>query len=159
MFVSKAKPKWSARRQENDCSYLQNYWSRLSSFNGHVNEVNAIITKKNPHLLPIPSFYIYIITFTLQLNPQEALPLETFSTSRGPRCLPFPSASAFIFIAHRVQHSHLPAVYAHRYASNFRQTRAFEPSACQCVRKIPLRDSKLRHRPQQLRGLLLNHHS
>ena len=69
-------------------------------------------------------------------------------TSRDRGCLPFsPPVHAFIFIMHRVQHSHFSALYAGRFASNIAnsRSRAFGLSIC----KSPLRDSNLQPRPQQ----------
>ena len=72
------------------------------------------LAKRQPQLLHMAdavffrySFFL-VITFTLlQLNPLEVLHSATFWTSRGYRCLPFPSpALAFSFISHGVRHSH-----------------------------------------------------
>ena len=70
-------------------------------------------------------FYFLIITFCLQLNPEEALPSATFWKSRGHRCFPFhPPLLAFIFIVHIVWHSHSSALCARRVSLSFANSRS-----------------------------------
>ena len=48
----------------------------------------------------------------MPLADRVALPSAIFWTSRGHRCRPFPPpVRAFIFIAHRVQHSHRSSIF------------------------------------------------
>ena len=82
-------------------------------------------------------FLFLVVAFTLQLNPRSKryLPSATFWTSRRNMCLPSsPRVHAFIFIAHRVQHSDLSAFYARRFHRLLR-THALVLSARQILRK------------------------
>ena len=61
----------------------------------------------------LPSFFLFFVkAFSFQLNSYEVLPSAIFWTSRGHRCRPLsPPVRAFIFIAHRVQHSRCSSIF------------------------------------------------
>ena len=59
-------------------------------------------------------FFLLLVSLStnnFQLNSWEVLPSAIVRTSSGHRCRLFPPVRAFIFIAHRVQHSHCSSIF------------------------------------------------
>ena len=80
------------------------------------------------------NLFFFVSLLLSSSSRKRFLRSTTFRTNRGHRCLPFsPPVLAYIFIAHRVQHSHFSVfmlVDLHRIS----QTHALALSTCRFVR-------------------------
>ena len=84
-----------------------------------------------------PPFLFFIVTFTLQLNPQEAFPLSDLLDKPWSQCLPYPLGTCLRFYRgigiFSIPTFHLfMLIYFRRFLSNILPNEAFWPNRREC---------------------------